>query len=328
MARKLSQQQLRRVQNLQQKRRQAAVDAPEDNNEQLGPPQHGLLIMRHGRNVLVEATDGQVYTCHIRQNIKDIVAGDKVIWQQDKENSGVVTAVEPRQTAFYKVISTPPQKPLAANITQLIIVIAPQPAPSWELLDKYLLAAELMQIQPLVVLNKCDLLVNYSANIPEMLQYYQQLGYPILHLSTLLGEGLTALKARLQDQISIVVGQSGVGKSSLIQLLLPDAEIRVGAISTAIALGKHTTSNARLYHLSDGGDIIDSPGVRDIEIGKLTRQQIQYGFIDCRDLTGQCKFRDCHHENEPDCAIKTALIRGDISQARYDNLMKLLGTVT
>jgi ribosome biogenesis GTPase len=328
MARKLSQQQLRRVQNLQQKRRQAAGTASNVTDELLGPPQHGLLIMRHGRNVLVEASSGQLYTCHIRQNIQDIVAGDRVIWQQDKEDSGVVTAVEPRLSAFYKVISTPPQKPLAANVTQLIIVIAPEPAPAWELLDKYLLAAELMQLQPLLVLNKCDLLNERTNDLPTLLQYYQQLGYPALHLSTVTGEGVPQLKARLQQQISVVVGQSGVGKSSLIQLLLPHEAIKVGAISTAIALGKHTTSNARLYHLPDGGDIIDSPGVRDIEIGKLTRQQIHYGFIDCRDFIGQCKFRDCRHENEPDCAIKTAITRGDISQARYASLMKLLGTIT
>jgi ribosome biogenesis GTPase len=318
MARKLTHQQQRRVKSLQEKRQQVLTT----DETLIGQPQNGLLIMRHGRNAVVESADGEIITCHLRQNLQNMVAGDRVIWQTDASGGGVITAVMPRQSVFTKTISGE-GKPLAANISCLVIVFAPEPAPTPGLLDKYLLAAELLKLKAILVLNKCDLMAKLP-NINEQLNLYQALGYPILQISTVNGYGMAELKTILQHETSVVVGQSGVGKSSLINALLPDSDVRVGEISEVTRFGKHTTSNARLYHLPSGGYIIDSPGVRDIDLGVLTPMQVQQGFIECRDLIGQCKFRDCSHQHEPDCAVRDAVECGKMDNKRYQSFLEFM----
>lgn len=325
MTRKLTEQQRRRVNNLQQKRLKQTKEttAPSDDT-QLGSPQKGLLIMRHARNLLVEAESGQLYTCHFRQNLADPVPGDHVIWREDANGSGVVEAIEPRQSVFYKIISNTPGKPLAANVTCLAIVMAPEPLPSAELLDKYLVAAELEHFTPLIIFNKIDLVTDDRAPLISMTHHYQQLGYNVMSVSTRTGAGMAELKQQLARHTTIFVGQSGVGKSSLVNYLLPEEELRVSDVSAISRLGRHTTSDARLYHLPGGGNIIDSAGVRDVALGDVSRQQIHEGFIELRPYIGQCKFRDCHHIHEPGCAIKGALEQAKISKARYDSFMQLL----
>lgn len=322
MARKLTHQQQRRVKSLQEKRH---LEASSTDTPLTGQPQHGLLIMRHGRNALVEDSFGTIITCHLRQNLQDMVAGDCVIWQTDTAGSGVITAVLPRETVFTKTISGE-GKPLAANVSCLVIVFAPEPPPTPGLLDKYLLAAELLKFKTILVLNKSDLIEKFP-KINEQLQLYQSLGYHILQISTVTGAGLSALKDALQQETSVVVGQSGVGKSSLINALLPDKEVRIGDISSVTRFGKHTTSNAQLYHLPSGGYIIDSPGVRDINLGALTPIQVQQGFIECHELIGQCKFRDCQHQHEPGCAVRTAVECGKMDNKRYQSFLDFLSAV-
>ncbi|MFN7098623.1 MAG: ribosome small subunit-dependent GTPase A, partial [Gammaproteobacteria bacterium] len=321
MARKLTHQQQRRVKSLQEKRHLQVTTGDES---LIGQPQTGLLIMRHGRSAVVESTAGEIISCHLRQNLQDVVAGDRVVWQTDAAGAGVIIANTPRETVFTKTISGE-GKALAANISCLVIVFAPEPAPTPGLLDKYLLAAELMRLKPILVLNKCDLVPKFPSII-EQVDLYQCLGYSLIQISTLQGTGLSALKMQLQHETSVVVGQSGVGKSSLINTLLPASAdmLRVGDISEFSRFGKHTTSNAQLYHLPSGGYIIDSPGVRDIELGKLTSAQIESGFIECRELLGQCKFRDCSHQHEPGCAVRAAVECGKMSEKRYNSMLEFM----
>lgn len=316
MTRKLTHQQQRRIAMLHDKRR---IETKSDDETFVGEMQAGLLIVRHGRSAYVENEAGELIHCHLRQNLADVVAGDIVCWQVNNE-AGVIVAVMPRKTVYTKQVNGQ-GKVLAANMTCLVVVFAPEPCPTPGLLDKYLIAAELSSLKTIFVLNKCDLLSKFPL---LNLDIYRDLGYPILEISTLSGAGINELRATLSSEVSLIVGQSGVGKSSLVQHLLPESSIRVGAISEATGFGRHTTSSARYYHLPDGGAIIDSPGVRNRELGSLTPHQILLGFIECRDLIGQCKFRDCTHVHEPGCAVIGAVKSGKMSKIRYELLLLFL----
>ena len=216
-------------------------------------------------------------------------------------------------------------KPLAANVSLMVIVIALQPAPSLELLDRYLVAAELLAIRPLILLNKSDLLDKRRHPLREFMNVYKGLGYDVLEISVEQHKGFKPLIKQLKDNTSIFVGQSGVGKSSLIASLLPAEDIRIGELSDASGLGKHTTSTPRLYHFPEGGHIIDSPGVRSFALWHAEPAAIFSGFREFRPYQGQCKFRDCKHLNEPDCALLDAVDAGDINEVRFENYHKIIG---
>jgi ribosome biogenesis GTPase len=203
------------------------------------------------------------------------------------------------------------------NIDYIVIVIAPLPEPHANLIDRYLVAAESVDIEPLILLNKVDLLdTDGRAAIDQLLSVYPKIGYKVLEASTQTMDGLSALKNILADRTSVFVGQSGVGKSSLINALLPGVDIKVGALSKAHAKGTHTTTTAKLFHFPDGGDLVDSPGIREFGLWHMEREQVLDGFIEFRPFLGQCKFRDCKHMSEPGCELLAALDRGDISERR------------
>ena len=320
MAKKLSQQQQRRIQSLQQKQYTEASNAEA---MLLTPVYAGLLIMRHGRQAWVETTTGEMMMCHCRPQLTDLVAGDRVFLQSDLVGGGVIVAVQPRSSAFYKTIAGQ-GKALAANVTCLVIVFATEPLPSPMLIDKYLLAAAHLGIKPLLLSHKADLRGTQD-QIATLNALYMRLGYELWETCLEDAACIVALKTLLQDETSVFVGQSGVGKSSLIQCLVPDDDVRVGDISVLSKLGKHTTSNARLYHLPSGGHLIDSAGVRDLAIGDLSSWEIERGFIECRPLIGGCHFRDCQHQHEPNCAFKEAVASGALHASRFASLMHFLG---
>lgn len=313
MVRKLTQQQKRRIQATQDQRQ---VTLEQDTN--LSNGQKGLLLMRHGRSALVENELGEIISCHLRQNLKDMVAGDNVIWQPDEAGGGVIISVLPRVSMFRKILGTD-AKVIAANISCLLIVLAPEPVPTPGLIDKFLLAAEIFNLKVLLIVNKADLTI--PSQLQAQLAIYEALNYPILYISNKTKQGIPELIKKLQSETSLFVGQSGVGKSSLINSLLPEDIVRVQAISSATHFGRHTTSAARLYHLPTGGYLIDTAGVRDIEIGPLKPVQLLQGFKECQSLIGLCKFRDCHHENEPNCAIKQAVSDNKMQAQRYNLLI-------
>ncbi len=320
--RRLTQQQKRRIQAIQERRRQRLMERAE---EQLpdGPEQssqEGRVITRHGQNLLVADTSGDLHYCLSRQNIGHPVCGDRVVWQPTGPGEGVVTAILERSSVLARPNYSGEIRPLAANVTRLVVVMAPQPPPSAYLLDQYLVTAENLEIPALIACNKWDLMDQAAAAaFDEAFSHYEAIGYPLLRISARTEHGLAPLAQRLQDQTSILLGQSGVGKSSLIQALLPDLRIQVGRLSEGSGLGRHTTSATTLYQLPTGGQLIDSPGVRSFRLGNLDRHQLEHGFREFRPYLGHCRFSDCHHQQEPDCALVKAVESGMIHPQRLEN---------
>ncbi len=335
--RKLSDQQKRRISDRHERRAARAETASDTPDDALGPEQHGLVLAHFGRQADIEGEDGTVARCYLRANIAPLVAGDRVVFRVAlaPHEPGVVVACLPRTAVLARPDSHSGEpKPVAANLDRIGIVIAPQPQPFANLIDRYLVAAESAGIAPFLVLNKSDLLDDASLQEKErrdaldaLLNEYRAIGYPVIHTSSRNADGLDALKAHLHGHVCVFVGQSGVGKSSLISALLPDEDIRVGALSEAESKGRHTTTTVRLFHLDGdlaGSDLIDSPGIREFGLDHLTRSQVEAGFVELRDWIGRCRFRDCRHQQEPGCALPEALASGAISSARLASFRTLM----
>jgi ribosome biogenesis GTPase len=331
--RKVTRRQAWRIEKIQEERkaRAAKKDARIDealSGGDLGPEQSGLIISHFGKQVDVEATDGpdagQLFRCHMRQHLGQLVTGDRVIWRKGVEY-GVVVAVLDRDSELVRPTNHGELKPVAANIDQIIITFAVEPQPFANLIDRYLVAAELSQITPVLLLNKADL-INESnqAEIDHLVGRYEAIGYHVLLVSTKTEQDLAELHAQLADKISVFVGQSGVGKSSLINVLLPGIDLKVGALSEQTRKGKHTTTTARLFHFPKGGDLIDSPGIREFALWHLEPERLLEGFIEFRPFLGHCRFRDCKHEQEPGCAILEAIDSGKISASRMESYQRIL----
>ena len=325
--RHLSDQQSKRIQHQHAQRIANIKDKPFDQSN-LSAPETGLIIAHYGRQLEVQGIDGehagQIWRCHLRSNLEALVTGDLIIWQADSTNQiGVVSALLPRSFLLTRPDPYQKIKPVAANVSLILIVFAPLPTPSTGLIDRYLVACETVGIPALLVLNKSDLLdTETGANLRALLQEYQTLGYDSIEVSCL-GD-LSALRAHIGTKNVAFVGQSGVGKSSLINVLLPQAMQRVNIISDNSQLGQHTTTTTRLFPLTNGGALIDSPGIREFGLWYLNESQIQQGFIEFRELYGTCRFRNCQHQTEPDCAIKQAAAEGKILPRRLESLNRLL----
>lgn len=215
-------------------------------------------------------------------------------------------------------------RPLAANLTRLVIVSSVRPAPEPLLVDQFCVVAERQGIEAIVVLNKSDLATDEQlVEFEKLLKVYADVGYQTALVNTKTPNSLDALTALLKNQTSVLVGQSGVGKSSIAQCLLPDMEIRTGAISQATGVGAHTTTVSFRYELSEGGVMIDSPGVRQFQVDYLTPTQISQGYREITEAAAGCRFSDCKHTVEPDCSVKQAVQTGAISEMRHSNYMKL-----
>jgi len=323
--RKINQQQAKRIQALQtRKRNHVQSSATNLDDKLLGPAQAGLLIARYGKQLEVEAENGELYQCHSRQNLFDLVVGDKVVWQAGPNYTGVIVACTPRQTLLARASYRQTLKPIAANVEQILLVIAPEPIPTTLLLDSYLVAAEYTGIPLTIAVNKADLLEQQPPELLKLLADYRALGYRIISTSTLTDAGLAELKTILANRTSVLVGQSGVGKSSLIAKLLPKTTVAIGKLAGNTKLGAHTTSAARLYHLPSGGSIIDSPGIREFALGPLNLEQIVSGFIEFRPFLGECRFSNCKHLQEPGCALQMAVSNRQISSQRLLNYQRLV----
>ncbi|PHM29594.1 small ribosomal subunit biogenesis GTPase RsgA [Xenorhabdus budapestensis] len=335
---KLSKGQQRRVQANHQRRlkqplKRTDTQKPELDDSQLGEPQEGLVISRFGQHTDIEAADGSIQRCNIRRTIRSLVTGDRVVWrpalqlQSDVKINGIVEAVHERSSVLTRPDYYDGIKPIAANINQIVIVSAILPELSLNIIDRYLVACETLNIEPLIVLNKIDLLDDERREwVNSVMDIYRHISYRVLEVSSYTGEGISELINLLADKISIFAGQSGVGKSSLLNTLLPnnEKEILVNEVSDNSGLGQHTTTTARLYHFPQGGDVIDSPGVREFGLWHLTPEQVVQGFIEFRDYLGGCKFRDCKHLDDPGCALREALELGSIAEERFENYHRIL----
>ncbi len=312
--RRLSKQQSTRIQNRQQ---QYQIDPGIDETLLFV----GLVITSHGRRSLIETETGARVRCAIRQNMETLVAGDRVIWTMIGPEQGVVLRHYPRTSVLGRPDKHGKLRPVAANISQLIIVTAVKPEISWTLLDSYLVIAECLGIEPCIVLNKTDI---SCEPLKKELNHYQQLGYQLLFTNHLDGE-MKALQKACDHQTSVFVGQSGVGKSSLIARLIPEqsAQIQTADISLNSELGCHTTTNSQLYHLPTGGALIDSPGVREFGLWHMPAHDILKGFREFQPYTNQCKFRNCNHHHTPGCALQEAIKKNLVSHKRYENYVKI-----
>jgi ribosome biogenesis GTPase len=334
--RKVNRRQAWRIDKIQSERaaraeRKDALIEDQLEGGELGPEQHGLIISHFGRQVDVEALEGEskgeILRCHLRTHLGQLVTGDRVIWRRSPD-SGVVVAALDRHSELLRPNNHGELKPVAANIDFIVIVIAVEPYAHANLIDRYLVAAEASDIEPVLLLNKADLLNDENRQrLEPLLEQYRSLGYRTLQASTASSHGLDELKALLADHISVFVGQSGVGKSSLINSLLPGADLRVGALSEQSRKGKHTTTTARLFHFPGGGDLIDSPGIREFGLWHMTEDQVLSGFRELADLQGHCRFRDCRHEQEPGCAFLEAVDNGSISEQRFNSYRQILNSM-
>ena len=278
----------------------------------------GIVITRYGQRQLVEDENGIVFQSVSRQNIGFSVAGDKILFQKTKHDDAIVTAIYPRDNELKRQ-----DKLIAANIDQLWLVVAIEPHYEFELIDRYLIMAENSNLPIGIIVNKIELLGKAGDTENDFL-HYQSLGYDVHFISVKNQTNLDFLKEQLVNKSHIFLGQSGVGKSSLINSLIPDLQLRVNEISSKSKLGKHTTTNTTIYHIPSGGDLIDSPGVREFQLDSLTELEIKSGFKEFRALSDACRFRDCRHINEPNCAVKESLNQGKINPNRYQSYLNIL----
>ena len=273
----------------------------------------GTIVAAHGRQYRVELDDGRTLLCFPRGKKSELACGDKVSIQLSSDNQGVIDSIEERQTLLYRSNEFK-QKLIAANVTQIVIVVATEPSFSDELITRCLVAAECQDMKALIVLNKCDLQERLDFATTN-LSAFEQLGYPVLRLSA--HTSVDLLRPFLSGHTSVLVGQSGMGKSTLTNALVPGANAPTREISEALDSGKHTTTHATLYRLDDQSRLIDSPGLQEFGLRHLSSNAIEYGFPELRPLLGKCRFRDCRHDREPDCAVLAAVKSGQISPRRY-----------
>jgi ribosome biogenesis GTPase len=294
-------------------------------------PRHelpGRIVSAHGRRVVVEDTGGNSHACRLFGRRLQVVCGDRVTWvRADAEGAtGMVVGVEPRSTELARISSSGTGEVIVANLDQLVAVVAPVPAADFSICDRYLAAAEWADLAAVVVLNKSDLPEAAAPGLEAELATYRALDYPTIVTSKRSARGIESLGSQLRDRVSVLVGQSGVGKSSLINLLVPGVEATVQEISRASEEGRHTTTASALYHLPGGGDLIDSPGVRDYAPPLPAPRDVATGFRELAAAGQACKFPDCRHMGEPGCAVEPLVGCGRISRRRlasYRQLLKL-----
>lgn len=270
------------------------------------------VIGAFGRQYLAELADGKIVQCLTRGKKSEVACGDLVNIRITADAQGVIESIAPRSSLLYRSDAYK-QKLIAANVDQVILVIASEPPFSDELLSRCLVAAHQQNLEVLIVLNKCDL-AEKAADARRQIAPYREIGYTILEMSA--ADDASPLRPYLQHKTSVLIGQSGMGKSTLINQLIPDAQASTREISSVLNSGKHTTTHARLYHLDHDSHIIDCPGLQMFGLYHLAPADIASGFIEFAPYMGKCRFSNCRHLQEPGCAIQQAVADGKIAARR------------
>jgi ribosome biogenesis GTPase len=288
---------------------------PKSNTDSLD---QGLVTAAYGKRYGVELSDGRQISCVTRGKKTDLACGDLVEIKLTDRLEGVVETTLPRISLLYRSNAFR-SKMLAANVTQAVIVLATTPSFYESLLNRCLIAAEAANIKALIVLNKCD--IGDNSESLRKLSLYSGLGYDVQSLSA--KQDISPLIARLEGHVSVLVGQSGMGKSTIVNALLPNETIRTQEVSEVLDSGKHTTTAAHLYHLNKQSDLIDSPGLQEFGLNHLSIDELEHAFIEFRPHLGKCRFNNCRHLKEPDCALSLAVKQGEINQLRLDQFQAL-----
>ncbi len=285
--------------------------------------QTGLVITRYGATLIVEDATQKHHHCTTRRHLDYAVCGDKVNWQLAPSGTGIVTAILPRRNELTRTTKQGLTRAIAANFDQLGVITACTPQPDWTTVDRYLAAAMYLSCEAFLVINKRDLQDN-NATVAPIPEEYRTIGYTVLHTSARQSLGMDKLEVQLKDKITIFVGQSGVGKSSLVKKIIPNQDIRIGKLSGNCDMGRHTTSNTTLYRLPGGGGLIDSPGVRSFNPPPIrSHTTLSHGYIEFSPYLGHCRFHNCSHTVEPGCALIKAAEAGEISPKRLQRYQRL-----
>lgn len=297
------------------------------------PPErcNGRIVRHAGAALDVEPSDparrGETVRCRRRSGLPRLVTGDFVVWEEDADGAGLITAAGRRRNAFVRRDASGRPRPAAANLDAVAVVCAAAPAPRPGLIDRYLVAAAPLEARLCVVLNKVDLLdAAGREGMDRMLAAYEELEIATARVSALSGEGLAGLERALAGRTAMLVGQSGVGKSSLVNRLAGREAAKTGALAAAGRGGAHTTTAATLIHLP-AFDVIDSPGVREFGLGHVGAEQVLAGFPELAALAGRCRFRDCAHRSEPGCAVRAGAADGRIRPERLASYHRIMDDV-
>ena len=298
--------------------------------------QAGLVVEVSSGLCRVEI-DGNTLVCTLRGNLQThetgysnlIAVGDRVIISQEGDEKGVVESVLPRHSilarAHGKILNL--QQIVVANVDQVLIVASWREPYIWpKLIDHYLIAAQRNHLKAIICINKIDLIENRN-EFDEIVQPYTKLGYRTLLASTVTGEGIDELRSLLKESTTVLAGLSGVGKSSLLTAVQPSLDLRTGSVAESVRFrgqGQHTTTQSSLWKLENGGIVIDTPGIRDFGLVGVIQSELANWYPEMRAFSGQCRYTDCAHLNEPNCAIKNAVEVGDISPIRYKNYLAIM----
>lgn len=286
------------------------------------PSRIGRVVAVHRSHWLIQGQDDTLHNATAKYKAGSPVVGDLVRFSAAGGDLVHIDSIEERQSTLQRIDRRGQAKPLAANYTRLVVVCAPAPGIDRLLIDQYLVAADHGGVQPLLVVNKSDLIEDL-ASLKPMLDAYLQAGCQSVLTCATRAEGLVELSEQLKGQVAVFVGPSGVGKSSIIQHFVPDRDIRVGALSAA-GMGSHTTTASVWYNMEANGAVIDSPGVREFRLDHIPVETVRAGFWEIAELSQGCKFSNCSHRHEPRCAVLTALANKDLDALRYKNYRHLL----
>jgi ribosome biogenesis GTPase len=288
------------------------------------------VIESFGRRVTVATGAGTVMPAELFGKRISCVCGDQVTIRLPSQTSGdvaKVVTIESRRTCFARTDSRGRTEPLAANLSLVAVILAPEPAPDPYITDRYLAGAALAGIAGIVLVNKCELPSAETAEFAALVDEYSAAGYEVMRLSARSTDSVSPLKARLNGTIAMLVGQSGVGKSTLTNALAPESSRPTRTISESTGEGRHTTVSTALFRIPGSGELIDSPGVRDYAPPPVEESQVQFGWPEILALAPSCRFNNCLHLREPGCAVTEAVAANRLPPRRYESYKRLINII-